>query len=75
MQINEHFVHKRLHEVAMLAHQLKPSIDFMGISRLSADIRLLEKCQSKNASSLQACIDKLNQVLSVVLHQLESEVL
>jgi CheY-like chemotaxis protein len=72
-QINEHFTHNRLHEVARLAHQLKPSIDFMGIVILKTDIRLLEKCEQKNMPQLQPSIDLLNQVLKTVLLQLESE--
>jgi PAS domain S-box-containing protein len=72
-QINEHFTHNRLYNVAQLAHRLKPSIDFMGITTLTADIRLLEKCQQKNATDLQVTIQKLNEVLASVLQQLESE--
>jgi PAS domain S-box-containing protein len=74
MQINEYYTHKKLHEVAMLAHQLKPAIDFLGISTLTTHIRFLEKCQLKNTADIQTSIDELNQVLAIVLQQLESEV-
>jgi CheY-like chemotaxis protein len=69
-QINEHFIHNRLNELAQLAHQLKPSIDFMGISTLSAHIRILEKCQQKTVQERQASMEKLNQVLTLVFQQL-----
>ncbi len=61
-KINIFLPHQNYKEIAKIAHQLKPIIDFFEITALKKDIRTIENiCKNaENASSLVDLIAKLN---------------
>lgn len=75
LQMNQCFQENQLDRLAALAHQLKPSIDFMGIEQLKMEVRMLEKCQGKNPADIQETLDKFNSILGRVLAQLANEII
>ncbi|CCH02758.1 multi-sensor hybrid histidine kinase [Fibrella aestuarina BUZ 2] len=61
-------------QVRKVAHRVKPSIDNMGISSLTADIRAIEANAEtwQTSPELETLIDKLDRVMNVVVEQLKA---
>lgn len=74
--INEACQNKDDDKLAKNAHQLKPSLDLIGISSLKEDIRRIDKLnkvQQLSVGELRAIVDYLNNVLRKVFDQLYEE--
>lgn len=71
-EINVNFSNKNYKEIAKLAHQLKPIIDFFEISQIKKDIKLIEEiCKSnKNSDDLKNLLENLNKVMSDIFNQI-----
>jgi len=63
-------------QVKRLAHKMKPSIDFMGITALHSDIRAIEKFAETetNLDQLPGLIRKLDELCAKACEQLADEV-
>lgn len=63
-----------LEAVGALAHQIKPSVDLMGIAILHDNIRTLEKKgKGKDSSEMDILIDQVSSVLENVFEELASQ--
>lgn len=74
-EINECFQNGDWERIRAISHQIKPSIDLLCIEQLRTEIRHIEKYaeNKENLDEMPRLIDKLNQVMKLVLGELEKE--
>ena len=73
-QLNLSLAQKDWKELAFVAHQLKSTIDTLGVNSLSETIRLIEaanKDNNANQQTLQLNIEKVTAVLNEVVVELK----
>ena len=73
-EVNQAFKQGDLQKVGELAHQIKPSIDLMGIESLHQEIRDIEQKGKKDTvEGLDEQIKNLNTVLTEVFDTMKTE--
>lgn len=74
-KISEHLNNEDYKKLRDIAHKMKPSLDFMGISSLHAEIRKIEKYAEarSNLSELPGLVQLLKQTTETVCDQLRQE--
>ena len=71
-ELNECYSKGELKKVGEIAHQIKPSIDLMGIEKLYEDIRILEKKGKEDViDGMGEVINQVNMVLKDVFQTLK----
>lgn len=73
-QMNDSFLMGDLKKVGELAHQIKPSIDLMGIESLHQEVRDIElKGKNENIDGLSEQVKQLTTVLRDVFSTMKKE--
>lgn len=74
-QLNDAYKNGDLDKVRGISHQMKPTIDALSIHQLKAEVRLIEKYaeESSNLEELDMLIEKMNQVMQLVLAEIRTE--
>ncbi len=75
-ELNENYEQENLEKVKTLAHKMKPSIDILGISSLTNEIRLIEKLaeEQKQSHELSSLISLLNKNMAKTIEQMQVEI-